>query len=148
MPPRVQGVQGAGPGPQEAFMALPPVTRYWLASSLLATAACSFGYLSAWSLALDWVGIVQRFEVWRLFTPFIFFGTFDFNFAITMFRMYQYSRMYEVNPFNSGGGGSSADYMYVTAPPPPLLLLVLVLRRLPATPPPPTPAPLLRRFYY
>ena len=55
----------------------------------------------------------QKFELWRMVTPFTFFGGFSFPFLINLYLLVQYSRNYEVSPYNTGGGGDTADYVWM-----------------------------------
>ena len=41
------------------------------------------------------------FQVWRLFTTFLFFGSFGFNFFFNMIFTYKYCRMLEENSFRN-----------------------------------------------
>ena len=47
------------------------------------------------------------FQVWRIFTTFLFFGTFGFNFFFNMIFTYRYCRMLEENSFR----GHTADFV-------------------------------------
>ena len=47
------------------------------------------------------------FQLWRLVTTFLFFGTFGFNFIFNMIFTYRYCRMLEENSFR----GRSADFL-------------------------------------
>ena len=48
-----------------------------------------------------------NFQVWRMFTTFLFFGTFGFNFFFNMIFTYRYCRMLEENSFR----GHTADFV-------------------------------------
>eukprot|EP00618_Florenciella_parvula_P019107 CAMPEP_0119538048 /NCGR_PEP_ID=MMETSP1344-20130328/50575_1 /TAXON_ID=236787 /ORGANISM="Florenciella parvula, Strain CCMP2471" /LENGTH=228 /DNA_ID=CAMNT_0007580789 /DNA_START=18 /DNA_END=701 /DNA_ORIENTATION=+ len=110
---RPVGRVGAGGGPEEWFYGLPPITRTMFVAILGTTCLCSFGMISPMSLTLDFGRLSSKFEVWRLATNFVFFGTFSFPFLIQMYIFVQYSQRYEVAPFNTGAGGTSADYAWM-----------------------------------
>lgn len=61
----------------------------------------------------NWYGLRNQFEVWRLFTPFMFVGGFSFDTLITLYMLVSYSQRYELGPFNTGAGGGSADYAFM-----------------------------------
>ena len=46
-------------------------------------------------------------QIWRIFTTFLFFGTFGFNFFFNMIFTYRYCRMLEENSFR----GHTADFV-------------------------------------
>ena len=48
-------------------------------------------------------------QIWRLLTPFFFFGTFSFNFLFNMIFTYRYCRMLEEGSFR----GRTADFVYM-----------------------------------
>lgn len=104
---------GDGNGPREWLESLPPITRAWFLASLLTTCLVSFGMLSAFRVVWVWPMVWEKFELWRLVTPFVYFGGFSFAFVINMYLLVQYSRNYEVSPYNTGGGGSTADYAWM-----------------------------------
>ncbi|KAH8090009.1 hypothetical protein JL720_6305 [Aureococcus anophagefferens] len=111
--PRVGRVGDASGGPREWLESLPPVTRAWFAASMSATCLCSFGLMNPMRLLWSWPLLSQKFEVWRLVTPYTFFGGFSFPFLINMYLLVQYSKNYEVSPYNTGGGGDTADYVWM-----------------------------------
>eukprot|EP00616_Rhizochromulina_sp_CCMP1243_P003764 CAMPEP_0118963040 /NCGR_PEP_ID=MMETSP1173-20130426/1129_1 /TAXON_ID=1034831 /ORGANISM="Rhizochromulina marina cf, Strain CCMP1243" /LENGTH=263 /DNA_ID=CAMNT_0006911355 /DNA_START=98 /DNA_END=889 /DNA_ORIENTATION=- len=110
---RGMGRVGDGNTPQEWFYSLPPITRSLLVAVLATTAACSFGIVSPFQLHLDWTRVWRGFEIWRLASNFVFFGTFSFPFLINLYLLVQYASRYEVSPFNTGAGGSSADFAWM-----------------------------------
>ena len=64
-------------GIQQMFAEVPPVTRAWVLGSIAVTAACYFEFLNPLDLYLSWK-LVWRGQVWRLASPFLFFGA-QFN---------------------------------------------------------------------
>mmetsp|Transcript_59070 Transcript_59070/g.101730 ORF Transcript_59070/g.101730 Transcript_59070/m.101730 type:complete len:256 (+) Transcript_59070:76-843(+) len=109
MPPQV-GRVGGGDTPQAWFYGLPPITRALFVAVLGSTTGSSLGFINPHSLILDWGLIWNKFEIWRLFTNFIFYGPFSFPFLIALYLLVQYSTRLEESPFNTGAGGTSADY--------------------------------------
>lgn len=100
---------------QDWFQDLPPVTRTLLVSVIGTTCGVSFGYLDPASFAFIWPKVYSDFEVWRIFTCFIFFGKFSFPFLIQTYMLVQYSNLYESDPYDTGAGGTSADYLWMLA---------------------------------
>jgi len=84
-----------------------------LVAVLVMTCGSSFGMINPASLSLNWTQIVHRFEIWRLFSAFFFYGTFGLPFLINLYLLVQYSSRYEESPYNTGAGGTSADYAWM-----------------------------------
>ena len=86
------------------------------------------GVLDPFSLILDFNKVWMNFEVWRLFTCFVFFGPFSMGFAFNLYLLYNYSNAYETSPFSSDGSsrtdGTSADYCYMLLVGASLLLMI------------------------
>jgi len=115
MPPGRVGRVGDGNGPREWLESLPVITRAWFLGSVVSTCLLSFGMVSATRLVWQWELVSRKFEVWRLVTPFLVWGSFSFPFLINMYVLVQYSRNYEAGPYDTGGGGSTADYAWMLA---------------------------------
>mmetsp|Transcript_38831 Transcript_38831/g.28715 ORF Transcript_38831/g.28715 Transcript_38831/m.28715 type:complete len:296 (+) Transcript_38831:146-1033(+) len=118
---RPMGRVGQGESLKDWFDSVPILTKIFLVSTLLSGAAISFKWTSAESLVLFWPLVINKFNVWRLFTSFIFVGGFSFNFAMHTYVLYENCRRYEASPFNTGAGGNSADFLWM------LLLAMSVL---------------------
>lgn len=96
------------------YDSLPFVTKNWLTATVLVTVLGNFGIISVGNLIWDYGALSQKFEIWRLMTPFLFAGSFSFQTVILIFLLGQYSRQYESSSmFNTGGGGGTADYVYM-----------------------------------
>lgn len=66
--------------------------------------------------------ILQKFELWRVLTCFLYAGPFSIPMVLTMYMLLTNSQAYEQGgPFNTGAGGGTADY--VTA----LLFAVVII---------------------
>lgn len=88
---------------------MPPVTRSYICLSVLTTAAVALEVISPLKLYLNWVLILQKAHLWRLFTNFLFFGNFSLDFLFHMFFLYRYCKMLETNSFR----GRTADFLYM-----------------------------------
>jgi len=100
--------------PEEFFRNLPPLTRAWLVISFLTTVFVELKFLSPFSLAFIPAQLFHG-EIWRIFTPFFFFGGFSFPFVMNLFFLVRYSSALEQNPFAMTPGafqGSTADYAF------------------------------------
>mmetsp|Transcript_27414 Transcript_27414/g.81981 ORF Transcript_27414/g.81981 Transcript_27414/m.81981 type:complete len:277 (-) Transcript_27414:399-1229(-) len=114
MPPaRIGRVGAGGPSPRDWLESLPPVTRIWFVAAFGSTCLVSFGLLDPRRILWSWPLVYQKFEVWRAATAYVFFGGFSFPFLINMYLLVQYSRNYEVSPYDTGGGGDTADYVWM-----------------------------------
>lgn len=104
---------GDGGSFQDWFNSVPPITKVFLVSTVLSGAALTFNWVSGWDLVLNWDLVRNKFQVWRLFTAFIFVGKFSFNFAMHTYILYQNCLRYEANPYNTGAGGNTADFLWM-----------------------------------
>lgn len=100
--------------PEEFFKNLPPLTRAWLIIAFTTTVLVEFKSINAYNLAFL-PSEILRGEIWRLVTPFIFFGGFSFPFVMNLFFLVRYSSAFEENPYSLTPGsfqGSTADYLF------------------------------------
>ncbi|KAL9188624.1 hypothetical protein ACHAXT_007002 [Thalassiosira profunda] len=102
-----------GGGPQAWLRSLPVITRYWFCGALFVTVAGNFGLLPVRKLLFLWEPIKDDFQVWRLLTPFLFVGKFDFSTLMCLFMIQSQSQRYELEPYNTGAGGGTADYAFM-----------------------------------
>lgn len=107
----VAGVNDASP--QDWFKSIPLVTKILTTGTFLSACLVYSGYMSPSTFIFSWERIRNNFEIWRLFTPFIFAGSFGFPFVMHLMVLYENSRRYENNAYNTGAGGTSADYLWM-----------------------------------
>lgn len=88
---------------------MPPVTRSYICLSVLTTGAVALEIITPLKLYLDWVLVLRKAHVWRIFTNFLFFGNFSLDFLFHMFFLYRYCKMLETNSFR----GRTADFLYM-----------------------------------
>ncbi|KFG58485.1 Der1 family protein, partial [Toxoplasma gondii RUB] len=62
------------------FSHLPPVTRFYLFCSTALMLLCTLEIVSPFSLYINYNLVLQRGQVWRIFSCFLFFGTFSLHF--------------------------------------------------------------------
>lgn len=106
-----------------AYHELPPITRFYASACVLTTAACMLDVISPYQLYYHPEAIYKHYEVWRIFTNFVFFGTLNINWIFHMFFLVNYSRMLEKGLFH----GRQADMLYMMLLSAALLLLVAPL---------------------
>lgn len=66
------------------YKRIPPVSRIYLTSAFLTTAACSVDLISPLTLYFNYE-LVRAGQFWRIITPFLYFGSFSVDF---LFHMY------------------------------------------------------------
>ncbi|CAG0879276.1 unnamed protein product [Cyprideis torosa] len=91
----------------QEYMQMPPVTRAYSTACVLTTLAVQLELVSPFQLYFHPTLIWRDFQYWRLFTTFLFFGTFGFNFFFNMIFTYRYCRMLEEGSFR----GRTADFV-------------------------------------
>lgn len=104
--------------PQEWFNSLTPITKWWLVAAVVSGLGARLGLLNPWLLAWDWTAITHKFQIWRLVTPFAFFGMPSFPWLIQLFMLSRFIPAYERDPFPSGSGahmGNQADTVFMLA---------------------------------
>lgn len=101
-------------GPQQWYDSMPFITKHWLTLAAATTIMTNFEVIPIMKLFWSWKDVSQNFEIWRLFSCFLWLGPFKFNTVIDMFLLYTYSKQYEGGVvYNTGGGGGTADYAYM-----------------------------------
>nr|CAG4645778.1 EOG090X0CFQ [Lynceus sp. MCZ IZ 141354] len=94
---------------RQEYMLMPPVTRAYTTACVLTTLAVQLDIVTPFQLYFNPILIIERWQLWRLVTPFLFFGTFGFNFMFNMIFTYRYCRMLEERSFR----GRTADFVYM-----------------------------------
>ncbi|XP_046904184.1 derlin-3 [Hypomesus transpacificus] len=91
---------------QEYFQ-IPAVTRAYTTACVLTTAAVQLEVITPFQLYLNPDLIIRRYQVWRLITNFLFFGSLGFSFLFNIIFLYRYCRMLEEGSFR----GRTADFV-------------------------------------
>lgn len=91
----------------EWYLEVPVVTRFYMTSSVLTTAACSLELLSPFSLYFNFHLVFMKLQLWRLLTNFFFFGSLGVDFLFHMFFLVRYCRLLEEGSFR----GRTADFL-------------------------------------
>jgi len=92
---------------RQAYLEMPPVTRVYTTACVITTLAVQLDIVSPFQLYFNPLLIARQGQVWRIFTTFLFFGTFGFNFLFNMIFTYRYCRMLEEGSFR----GKSSDFV-------------------------------------
>ena len=67
------------------YMEIPVISRLYLTGAFLTTAACAVDLISPFTLYFNWNLVYNEGQIWRLITPYLFFGVFSVDF---LFHMY------------------------------------------------------------
>jgi len=89
------------------YLEIPLITRVYLTASVVTTAACALELISPFSLYFNAGLILYKFQIWRLFTNFFFFGALGLDFMFHMFFLSKYCRLLEEGSFR----GRTADFL-------------------------------------
>lgn len=98
---------GAGLDFMSWYMEIPVISRVYLTSAFLTTAACAIDIVSPFSLYYNFDLIFLQGQVWRLITTFLFFGLFSIDFLFHMYFLVRYCRMLEEGDFR----GRTANFV-------------------------------------
>ena len=81
----------------EMWTKTPPVTQIYIGSSILLSALVFALNKNIWPeiLNLDWMKVITRFEIWRPFTAFLFFGPLGMNYILTIHFVWTYMSQLE-----------------------------------------------------
>ncbi|XP_075253681.1 derlin-2-like isoform X2 [Convolutriloba macropyga] len=91
------------------YTAIPIVTRLYTTACVGTTIAVQLDVVSPFQLYFNPELIIYRYQFWRLFTNFLFFGTLGFTFLFNIIFIYRYCRMLEENSFR----GRTGDFVFM-----------------------------------
>ncbi|KAK9463386.1 Derlin-2 [Lipomyces oligophaga] len=77
------------------FYSVPPVTRYWMTLSVVASALVHCEVISPFQLFYSYHSAIVKQQYWRFLTSFIYFGPLSLDFVFHIFFMSRYPRMLE-----------------------------------------------------
>ena len=77
------------------YSEIPFVTRLYLSGAFLCTAACAVDVISPFNLYFNFDLVFKEGQLWRLFSSYLFFGTFSVDFLFHMYFLVRYSRLLE-----------------------------------------------------
>ncbi|XP_061586624.1 derlin-3 isoform X1 [Cololabis saira] len=93
---------------QEYFQ-IPVVTRAYTTACVLTTAAVQLEVITPFQLNFNPELIIRRYQLWRLITSFLFFGSLGVSFVFNIIFLYRYCRMLEEDCFR----GRTADFVFM-----------------------------------
>lgn len=91
----------------QEYMQIPIVTRVYTTACVITTLCVHLDIVSPFQLYFNPTLILRHYQLWRLATTFLFFGTIGFNFLFNMTFTYRYCRMLEEGSFR----GKSSDFI-------------------------------------
>ncbi|KAG4075745.1 hypothetical protein HA402_003571 [Bradysia odoriphaga] len=91
----------------QEYMQIPIVTRVYTSTCVITTLAVHLEVVSPFQLYFNPTLILRQYQLWRLATTFLFFGTIGFSFLFNMIFTYRYCRMLEEGSFR----GRSSDFV-------------------------------------
>jgi len=94
---------------EDWYKQMPIITRSYLTLSFLTTAGIALDVISPYSVYFNAKLIFQRFQLWRLFTNFFYFGHLGLDFLFHMFFLSRYCKLLEETSFR----GRTADFFYM-----------------------------------
>jgi|UniRef100_A0A7S1SZ48 Derlin-2/3 len=94
---------------EEWYKELPPITRGYVTLSFLTTAGCAMDIISPFNVYFNAKLIFRRWQLWRLFTNFFFFGSLGLDFVFHIFFLLKYCKALEEGSFR----GRSADFLFM-----------------------------------
>jgi len=107
----------AGNTPEEWYKSLPILTRIGLTLFFCVTVLVQLEILDPMLLFLNWPLVINKLQVWRLFTSVTFFGTFSFQFIFQLYFFSSFSSKLENNEIFQQPG----DYLFF------LMVIILLL---------------------
>lgn len=93
---------------EELIGYIPPITKVIAGGTLLVSTLCSINFIDAHDLYFDMTLILEKHEYWRIFTTFLYVGSFKIQTLIHLFALFQNSKMLEVMMFQ----GQIAEFLY------------------------------------
>ncbi|KAM4577826.1 derlin-3 [Fundulus diaphanus] len=97
------------PSLTQEYLQIPVVTRTYTTACVLTTVAVQLQVVSPFQLYFNPELIISRYQIWRLITSFLFFGSPGFGFLFNIIFLYRYCRMLEEDSFR----GRTADFVFM-----------------------------------
>jgi Derlin-2/3 len=94
------------------YAEFPPVSKAFISLTVFTCECVTFDLVAPESLIFDGSKIYYNYEIWRLVTPFFYFGKLSFPFMCWVGALCSFCPLCENHDFhNSGVGGTSAGYL-------------------------------------
>ena len=94
---------------EEWYNSMPVVTKYYMTICFATTFAVYLDVITPLQLYLNFRSVFYEYEIWRLFTNFIFYDYFGLNFFFHMFFVIRHCQMLEESSFR----GRTGDFVYL-----------------------------------
>ena len=91
------------------YLDIPVVSRCYLTGAVLTTLLCFLEIVSPLTLYYNYDLVVSKGQYWRLFSSFMFFGSFNLDFLFHLYFVVRYCRLLEEGSFR----GKTADLLYM-----------------------------------
>lgn len=88
---------------------IPVISRIYFTAAIGATTACFMDFISPLTLYYNYDLIVQKQQLWRIFSSFIFLGSFSLDFLFHLYFVVRYCRLLEEGPYR----GRRADFIFM-----------------------------------
>ena len=90
------------------FNEAPKITKILIISSFATSILVWTGLITTLDIYLNFGLIINKFQIWRIITTFLYFGEFNLSLILHMYIFFRDSKILEKKIFH----GSSADYLY------------------------------------
>ena len=90
------------------FNQAPKITKILILSSFSISILVWTGLITTLDIYLNYTLIIKRFQIWRILTPFLYFGELNLSLVFNMVVFFRDSKDLEKKIFH----GSCADYLY------------------------------------
>jgi len=88
---------------------MPIITKSYMTACLLTTLAVHLDFVNVLLLYLNFGLVYNHFQLWRLLTNFLFFGSFGLSYVFHMVFLVRHSTLLEENSFR----GRTADFFFL-----------------------------------
>lgn len=97
--------------PEAWFKAMGVHTKTYFVLAMLTTLGATMGFVSPAWLYLDFDLVFKKFQLWRLFTCFIFFGKFSLPFIFSMFLLTKSMQNLEAGYYTGNAGAAEMTFL-------------------------------------
>jgi len=91
------------------FKNLPVITKSYMTACCVTTLAIHLDIIKIMDIYLNFQLVYEKYEVWRLFTNFLFFGYISLSFIFHMIFLVRHSTLLEEGAFR----GKTADFLFM-----------------------------------
>ena len=91
------------------YSEIPVISRFYLTTAVMTTTACFMDFVSPLTLYYNYDLVLNKHQYWRLFSSFLFFGSFSLDFIFHLYFVVRYCRLLEEGVFR----GRTADFVFM-----------------------------------